>query len=391
MRVASWALLLAALLATGPSGPVTGAAPAPLVVRVPDGGVQPETTVDAGGVIHLVYLAGAPAAADVFYSRSSDGGRTFSRAVRVNSQDGSAIATGTIRGAQIAVAPDGRVHVAWNGSSRALPRPPANPAAKGPGMPMLYARSNAAGTVFEPQRNLMTATTNLDGGGSIAADGRRVYVAWHANGRDGAGGEQARRVWIAQSDDEGATFAPERPVSEPGTGVCGCCALRLFAAADGSLHLLYRSATNLTGRDVYALVSTDAGRTFRGGRLHAWKIAACPMTSMSAAGTGPVVQAWETDGQVFFARAGGPPVVPAGPATGGTARRKHPRVAVNSEGMVMMAWTEGTSWGRGGALAWQAFDAQGRPAGPGGARPDVRAWSYAAVVARNDGGFTIIH
>jgi hypothetical protein len=34
----------------------------------------------------------------------------------VNHIDGSAIATGTVRGAQIAVGAKGRVHVAWNGS-----------------------------------------------------------------------------------------------------------------------------------------------------------------------------------------------------------------------------------------------------------------------------------
>jgi hypothetical protein len=73
-------------------------------------------------------------------------------------------------------------------------------------MPMLYARANAARTAFEPQRNLMSETTNLDGGGAIAADDRgRVYVAWHANPFSGKGGEDERRVWIARSEDDGAT------------------------------------------------------------------------------------------------------------------------------------------------------------------------------------------
>jgi hypothetical protein len=37
--------------------------------------------------------------------------------LRVNSQQGSAIAAGAIRGAHLAVGRNGRVHVAWNGSS----------------------------------------------------------------------------------------------------------------------------------------------------------------------------------------------------------------------------------------------------------------------------------
>jgi len=51
------------------------------------------------------------------------------------------------------------------------------------------------------------------------------------------------------------------------TGVCGCCGLRV-AASSTVLHLLYRSATDMANRDVYALSSTDRGRTFEGERLH---------------------------------------------------------------------------------------------------------------------------
>ncbi len=242
-------------------------------VRIPQGGIQPELRTSRDGTIHMVYLSGEPAAANVFYVRSEDGALTFSAPVRVNSQDGSAIATGTIRGAHIAVGPDGRVHVAWNGSDRALPRAPANLSTGRPGTPMLYARSDTRGTAFEPQRNLVTRTTNVDGGGSIAVDSRgHVYVAWHADGIDGRGGEETRRVWLARSADRGATFQKEAPISPEGTGACGCCALRLFASTDDRLHLLYRSATERVHRDIYSLVSRDRGRTFTGGRLHAWEL-----------------------------------------------------------------------------------------------------------------------
>src|SRR5919201_3874868 len=90
-------------------GPFSDPATAVQLVRVPNGGIQPDVAIDAAGVVHMVYLTGRPAAADVFYTRSSDDGKTFSRSVRVNSLEGSAIATGTIRGAQIAVGRNGRI------------------------------------------------------------------------------------------------------------------------------------------------------------------------------------------------------------------------------------------------------------------------------------------
>jgi hypothetical protein len=389
----SW-LAFSALVVLAPYSLFETAADARVeLVRVPHGGIQPEIAVDRAGTIHMVYLAGEPAAADVFYVRSADGGRTFTPAVRVNSQAGSAIATGTIRGAQIAVGRGGRVHVGWNGSSKALPQPPLNPRTKRAGMPMLYARSNAAGSAFEPQRNLMSRTTNLDGGGSIAADQRgAIFVAWHANLTSGPDGEDARRVWVARSADDGVTFGRELPVSDPSTGVCGCCALRLAATAGGELHLLYRSATAMVHRDIFSLVSRDRGRTFEGARVQGWEIAACPMTSMSLVAGSPVLRAWETDGQVYFnsTAAADPPKAPPASA-GGPMRRKHPRLAVSQTGTVLLAWTDGTAWARGGSLAWQAFGADGRPTAIAGTQPGIPVWSFPAVHAWPEGGFTIFY
>lgn len=363
------------------------------VLRVPGEGIQPEIAVDSAGVAHMVYLAGEPGSANVFYVRTADGGKTFTPAVRVNSQDGSAIATGTIRGAHIAVARSGRVHVAWNGSGQALPKPPVNLKTNRAGMPMLYARSNAAGTAFESQRNLMTRTTNLDGGGSIAADEQGgVYVAWHAHPLSGEGGEEARRVWIARSTNDGETFSAESPVSEPSTGVCGCCALRIAATRSGELQILYRSATATVNRDIYSLVSRDRGQTFAATRVHKWEIGACPMTSASIVTGRTSLSAWETDGQVYFTAGDNmdpksPPRVANAPAP----RRKHPRLAVNKDGLVLLAWTEGTSWGRGGSIAWQVFGRDGRPAQPSGSAAGLPVWGFPAVLTRADGTFIIFY
>lgn len=396
-RVMTRALLPLALLpalVAAQSG--TGALPKPPVdlVRVPSGGIQPEVAVDGAGMVHMVYLAGEPAAANVFYVRSSDGGNTFSRAVRVNSQDGSAIATGTIRGAQLALGRNGRVHVAWNGSGKATPSAPVDPRTSRAGMPMLYSRGNPGATEFQPQRNLISQTTHLDGGGSIAADGRgHVYVAWHGQPADGEGGEEARRVWIARSSDDGANFAKEAAISDARTGVCGCCALRLLAARSGELQLLYRSAANGTQRDVHSLVSRDLGQTFAGTRVHGWEINACPMTSMSLVNGTPVLRAWETDGQVYYASAdsAGAPSSPPVPAGAGPLRRKHPRMARGPNGAVLLAWADGTAWARGGSVAWQVFGADGRPTDVSGSNTGIPAWSFAAVIARPDGGFRIFY
>ncbi len=361
-------------------------------VRVPDSGIQPQIALDRSGTIHMVYLEGNPKASDVFYVHSKDGVQ-FSSPMRVNSQPGSAIGMGTIRGAQIAIGANGRVHIAWDGSSAAAPRGQVNPESKTAGEPMLYTRLNDAGTAFEPQRNLMTHTFGLDGGGSIAADDTgNVYVAWHGKALQGAAkGEAGRAVWIARSKDNGRTFEPESLATTQPTGACGCCQMKIFASRQGNVYVLYRSATEEVHRDIYLLTSTDHGQTFRTRLLHKWEINACPMSSMSfAEGPNGVIAAWETNGQVYWQNVtseGSSPVSAPGAGKG----RKHPVVVVNPAGDVLFAWTEGTGWQRGGSLSSQVFDAAGKPKSSVTSAPGVPVWGLAAAFVRPSGEFTVVY
>ena len=375
---------------------VAWCAPKVTLLRTPNGGLQPQVAIGASGLLHMIYLTGEPSRADVYYVRSTDGGGTFSAPLRVNSQPGSAIAAGTIRGAQIAVGRGGRVHVAWNGTTGSLPRGPLNPEMPKDspynGTPMLYARLNDAGTAFEPQRNLMQSTFGLDGGGALAADSAgNVYVGWHAKGEGAKEGEAGRRVWLARSTDDGKTFAAEVPVDSELAGACGCCGMTLFAAGDRRMYALYRAATENVHRGIHLLVSPDNGLTFRGSLVQDWNINACPMSSLSfAEGKDGVAAAWETENQVYFGMVRDGKVTRA-IAAPGVAKRKHPRLAVSARGEILMVWAEGTGWQKGGSLAWQVFGRDGAALGAPGSAPALPAWSFAAAFARGASDFTIFY
>jgi hypothetical protein len=358
------------------------------LIRTPDGGIQPQAAVDAQGTLHLFYYKGDPRGGDVFYVRKPAGQESFTSPLRVNSHPNSAVAAGTIRGAQLAIGKSNRVHVAWNGSKEAQPR--------GEGRkndsPMLYTRTNDDGTAFEPQRNLIHEAYGLDGGGSVAADqAGNVFVAWHGN--PAGDGEENRRVYVAISRDEGKTFAAEVPAYGEPTGACGCCGMKAFADSRGAIYMFYRTATDGVDRDMCLLASRDNGQSFQGSIVGKWQVATCPMSSETfAEGPAGIVGGWETSGQIYMGwinpQTGiAKPVSPQGVGN----NRKHPALAVNGNGDTLLVWTEGTGWNRGGAVAWQLFDRAGQPTIHKGRRDGVPVWGLATVAAHPDGSFTIVY
>src|SRR6266481_7260050 len=125
----------------GSAGPIK-------LLATPDDGIQPQAATDAEGVVHLIYFKGDPKAGDIFYVRREPGQSEFSKPLQVNTQPHTAMAMGTIRGAQLAVGKNGRVHVAWDGMGEA--------GSSDRKQPLFYTRLNDAGAAFEPERNVIT-------------------------------------------------------------------------------------------------------------------------------------------------------------------------------------------------------------------------------------------
>lgn len=362
------------------------AMPAITLLRTPHEGIQPQTRLDHDGVLHMIYFKGDASGGDIEYVSREPNQKNFRPPIRVNNEPGDVVAIGTVRGPQMALGRNGRVYVVWFGA-----RPQSGGGTNS--MPVLFSRLNDSHTAFESERNLMQYSKGGDGGISVAADSRgNVYVVWHAMGEQP--GEDHRRVYLARSTDDGKTFAREVPVSPVTLGACGCCGMRAFADERGALFLVYRAATQSIHRDMTLLVSRDRGKTFRDTTLGPWEINACPMsTAYLSEGAKQVLAAWETAGQVYFESIDpmslklSSPV----PAPGDSNRRKHPAVAAGANGRVLLAWTEGTGWLKGGSLSWQLFDSAGKPVSAEGHTPGVPVWGLPSVFADKRGNFTIVY
>lgn len=357
------------------------------IVRVPDGGIEPAAKVEAGGRVHIIYFKGDPAHGDVYYAHSGDGA-VFSAPLRVNSTPGSALVVGSVRGPRLALGKGGRVHVTWTGSDRAKSR------GKEGAAPLLYARMNDARDAFEPERNIISRYEGLDGGGAVGADlDGNVYVAWHAPSAEKT--EADRFVWIAHSQDEGKTFAPETAANVAPTGACACCGLEVFVGSDARVYVLYRSATRMVHRDVYLLVSSDHGASFESTKVGEWNAAACVMSTaaFAQAPTG-VAAAWESEGRVRLTtvKEGKAPENTPAPAPGGETGRKHPALAADGKGRVLVAWTEGAGWEKGGGVGWVLLDADGKPVEGGtGKTAALPVWGTVAAYTRPDGSFVVMY
>lgn len=368
---------------------VADSTPAVRMLRLPHGAIQPQVAVGDDGTVHLIYFRGDAQHGDLSYTRLNEGDTSFGPTMAINQQAGSAIAMGNIRGAHLALGRRDRPHVAWMGAKEAPTKAPGGAA------PMLYTRLNDAGTAFETERNVISKNTGLDGGGSLAADPQgHVYVVWHAPAA-GTKGEVNRRVWVARSDDDGRTFQPERLALERPLGCCGCCGMRAVADDEGRLFVLFRSAEEKIHRDMWLLASNDRAATFAISLADRWPIDKCVMSTAALTATPErVLAAWETQGQVYFGSidpATGRVTEPLA-APGGARGRKYPVVAENKGGDVLLAWTEGMGWERGGELVWQVYGADGRPVtGAAGRASGVPVWSVVAAFADRDGQFVIVY
>ena len=95
------------------------------------------------------------------------------------------------------------------------------------------------------------------------------------------------------------------------------------------------------------------------------------------------------EGQVYDAAVsrGTHKVSDAVAAPGPGSDRKFPAAVGNSHGEVLLAWTEGTAWKRGGSLAWQVFDKEGRPTEVKGGAPGVQFWGSGGSIFDPAGRF----
>lgn len=382
------------------------AAPAK-VMRVPDGGKDPQAVVAADGTVHLVFWKGDEKGGDLFYAMRAADAAEFGKAVRVNAEAGAVGATEGARGAQIAVS-NKFVHVVWNGGQKAKLRAPApSGMAAAETSPVLYARADRSGSAFEAEKMVSTASYGIDGGPAVTADADgAVCVVWHGWAKDAKEPDEAtRRVFVARSGDDGKTFAAEEPATDEKSGASKSSAIAAKIGADGSLGILYRRCRNGLERDSIFLHAPAGQKKFVPLVLARWQTEECPKSTGSAIDgpNGSLLLAAEAEDGLeiavfdlekldrrnlsYVTRDEG-----ASEGPGAHGRQEHPSIALAEDGRVAAAWVELEPEKKVAALHWQIFDPRGRRVpGAAGKVDGASLTSRVAVLAEKDGTFTVLY
>ncbi|MDA3963564.1 MAG: hypothetical protein PF961_22490 [Planctomycetota bacterium] len=352
------------------------------IIPIPNGEIQAQAATAPDGTHHLISVRGDPKSCDLFHRTLAPDG-TWSAPKQVNSQPGSVIALGTVRGPHLAIDGTGRPHVSWMGSKSALPKAPGNHT------PFMYTRLGEDGT-FEPQRNLIERAYGVDGGGTVAANAQgTVSVFWHAFGS--SSNESDRLVVQRVSTDGGATFSPETPLTEARSGACACCGMHALYLTDGGLLCAWRGATN-DGKDrgMWLALSSSGKTPAKASEIAPWTVSTCPMsTTHLAPRPGGAVLCWQTDQTLSLSFITEMKSSRPQPITQGGSP-KHPAVAAAADGTLCIAWVEGSGWNRGGKIRYRLFAADGTPLDAAQDAGRCPAWSLPAVIAKADGTFTVI-
>lgn len=349
---------------------LTLVAPVATAERVSESGrraISPEIAVGSDGAINVIWLdkgltADRPppkprkpgehshrSATDLYFTRSADGGKSWSAPVQVN-PDAGGVWGFAVSKPRIEVGPTGTIHVFY----------PANDKSPKTGLDVVsarYIRSVDNGRSFgEPivlnrpaeldREDILgegLTMTNSFGTMGVAPDGT-VIAAWQdvAQMKDSADGADGA---VAISTDDGQTFATEQ-IALPGNDVCPCCQLTL-AFGEDTAFMGYRKIYG-DGRDSTVARSTDGGRTFGSeGRLDLarWEINGCPLkTTELGIDRERVYVATYTGGEdpagVYFSRStdggrtfsGGRQVHPAAPYSDA------PALTVDGLGKVRVVW-----------------------------------------------------
>lgn len=230
---------------------------------------------------HSKYGHSHVAATNLLYARSVDGGKSFSTPVQLNEKAGDVWGF-SVSKPRVVVGANGTVHIFYPGNdvnpSNGKPEAVAlyTRSTDGGRSFTKPQRLNEMGRT-DASDFVHGGLTHAHVFGTVAADGKgNVYALW-IDTRDMAKEGDSGKVFMAISRNDGQSFERDREILP--ADVCPCCQLTAFVDTRGRLYVGSRQVEGKF-RDSVVMVSADGGKSFSprqrvvGTR---WEIEGCPL------------------------------------------------------------------------------------------------------------------
>lgn len=215
-------------------------------------GVQGVSRIAVGkdGTIYVVWSdARTIISSDIYLSKSTDGGKTFSTSVRVNDTTG-----GTQAFQDIAIDGSGNIYVVWHDSRSGTNN-------------IYFSKSTDGGATFSTSKRVDDSTTRNQYFPVIVLDGNRnIYVSW----LDNRNGTNVYDIYFSKSEDGGSTFKTNVKVGQISSNLTSIpnqgpsLTLGLNEKKTGyNVYIVFEVKASGGGPgDIYLAKSTDGGITF---------------------------------------------------------------------------------------------------------------------------------
>lgn len=198
---------------------------------------------------------------NIRFSKSADGGQTWSEAITINQVAGDCIdGDNTVEGAVPAVGPNDEIFVSWGGPSG-----------------IVFDRSTDGGTTWLDSDIFVTSQPggwDLDIPGLARANGMPVTKCDLSNGAhhgtiyinyaDQSNGSNDTDIWLVKSTDNGTTWSEPKRVNDDPTGKHQFLSWMDIDQSNGKIYIVFYDRRNHMGNatDVFVAVSDDGGETF---------------------------------------------------------------------------------------------------------------------------------
>ncbi len=293
--------------------------------------VLPLVAVDSSGNINVVWLDNTPGNFAVFFSRSSDGGATFSSPKNIGSNNSSNTGVGQ---QNIAVDSSGNINVVWHAFVGTLGN-----------ADIFFSRSSDGGVTFstpkDTSNNLSFSTAQqiaLDSSGNI-------NLVWHGE----AFGSSILDIFFSRSSDGGATFSTPKNLSN-NVGFCSSCSRLPQIAVDssGNINLVWEGLAGVGNIDIFFRRSTDGGVTFSTPKNLSNNAGTSQGAQIAVDSSGNINVVWEDNapGQydIFLSRSsdGGATFSTPRNLSTNTGTSFNPHIAVDSSGNINVVWEDNT-------------------------------------------------